>query len=55
MFNNDTKETRKPNPFEKKPPEPPRKAKAPCPRCGSWNTIVENRIFVCLDCDYEGG
>ncbi len=31
-----------------------RKAKAPCPRCGSWNTIVENNIFVCLDCDFEG-
>ena len=31
------------------------KALAPCPRCDSWNTIVENGIFVCLDCDYEGG
>lgn len=32
-----------------------RKALAPCPRCGSKNTIVENGIFVCLDCDFEGG
>lgn len=31
------------------------KALAPCPRCGSWNTEAENGIFVCLDCDYEGG
>ena len=32
-----------------------RKALAPCPRCKSRNTIVENGIFVCLDCDFEGG
>jgi|GEM_PF-2976848 len=31
-----------------------RKANAPCPRCGSWNTTVENNIFVCHDCGYEG-
>lgn len=31
-----------------------RKALAPCPRCNSWNTIVENNIFVCLDCGFEG-
>lgn len=31
------------------------KAMAPCPKCHSWNTIVESGIFVCLDCDYEGG
>ena len=30
------------------------KALAPCPRCDSWNTEVENGIFVCLDCDFEG-
>ena len=32
-----------------------RKALAPCPKCGSWNTIVENGIFVCYDCGFEGG
>lgn len=32
-----------------------RKALAPCPKCNSWNTIVENNIFVCLDCGFEGG
>lgn len=32
-----------------------RKAKAPCPRCGSWNTDVENNIFYCNDCEFEGG
>ncbi|MBQ8429647.1 MAG: trypsin-like peptidase domain-containing protein [Clostridia bacterium] len=31
-----------------------RKALAPCPRCGSWNTTVENNIFYCADCDFEG-
>lgn len=31
-----------------------RKAKAPCPRCGSWNTDVENSIFFCADCGFEG-
>lgn len=28
---------------------------APCPRCGSWNCDVENNIFYCYDCEYEGG
>lgn len=32
-----------------------RKAIAPCPRCKSWNTTVENGIFYCADCDFEGG
>ena len=32
-----------------------RKAIAPCPKCGSWNTYVENSIFVCESCDYTGG
>ena len=32
-----------------------RKAKAPCPRCKSWKTTVENGIFYCADCHYEGG
>lgn len=31
-----------------------RKAKAPCPRCGSWNATVENDIFVCHNCGFEG-
>ena len=31
------------------------KAIAPCPRCDSDNTFVENGIFICLDCDFEGG
>lgn len=31
-----------------------RKALAPCPRCGLWNTTVENGIFHCMDCDFEG-
>lgn len=31
-----------------------RKANAPCPVCGSWNTIVENNIFVCHNCGFEG-
>ena len=31
------------------------KAKAPCPKCGSWNTDVENGIFYCNDCGFEGG
>lgn len=30
-------------------------AKAPCPRCKSWNTNVENGIFYCANCGYEGG
>lgn len=30
------------------------KALAPCPRCDSDNTDVENGIFVCNDCDFEG-
>lgn len=29
-------------------------AKAPCPRCHSWNTNVENGIFYCEDCGFEG-
>ncbi|MBR2647057.1 MAG: hypothetical protein IKD47_05845 [Clostridia bacterium] len=32
-----------------------RKAKAPCPKCKSWNTTVENGIFYCADCGFEGG
>ena len=54
-FNNNDSKEKKPNPFEKKPQEPSRKALAPCPKCGSWNANVENRIFHCEDCGYEGG
>ena len=32
-----------------------KKALAPCPRCNSWNTNVENGIFYCEDCGFEGG
>ena len=32
----------------------PRKSTAPCPRCNSWNTSVENGIFYCSNCGYEG-
>ena len=37
-----------------KAPAPITKAKAPCPRCKSWNTNVQNNIFYCEDCGYEG-
>ena len=37
-----------------KPAPPITKAKAPCPRCNSWNTNIQNGIFYCMDCDYEG-
>lgn len=50
----DSKE-KKVNPFEKKQEEPRRKALAPCPKCKSWNTSVENGIFFCEDCGFEGG
>lgn len=30
-------------------------ALAPCPKCGSWNTNVENGIFYCESCGFEGG
>ena len=30
------------------------KAKAPCPKCKSWNTNVENGIFYCHNCGFEG-
>ena len=26
----------------------------PCPRCGSTNGDIENGIFYCYDCEYEG-
>ncbi len=32
-----------------------KKAKAPCPKCNSWNTNVENGIFYCEDCGFESG
>ena len=32
-----------------------KKALAPCPRCGSWETDVENGIFYCNNCGLEGG
>lgn len=41
--------------FDKKNQEPIRKANAPCPKCHSWNTTVENGIFVCHNCGFDGG
>lgn len=38
----------------KAPPPPPKKAICPCPRCRGTNGIVQNGIFYCPDCDYEG-
>ena len=35
--------------------EPPKKALAPCPKCNSWETTVQNGIFVCHNCGFEGG
>ena len=54
-FETSNEDNKKKNPFEKKPPEKRRPAKAPCPRCGSWETTVENGIFHCENCNYEGG
>lgn len=39
----------------KKPTKYATPAKAPCPECNSWNTNVENGIFYCEDCGFEGG
>lgn len=43
------------NPFEKKPSGELKKALAPCPRCKSNETTVQNGIFVCHNYGFEGG
>lgn len=43
------------NPFKKKPSGELKKALAPCPRCKSNETTVQNGIFVCHNCGFEGG
>ena len=43
------------NPSKTKPFGELKKALAPCPRCRADETTVQNGIFVCHNCGFEGG